>query len=407
MRTEQSRGRTIVDGLVRSILPVILALIVAGLIILAMGSNPLDFFAGVWTYGITGSNWQRSLVLMAPLVIVAVGLIIAFRGQLWNLGYNGQYLLGAVVASGFGPYLFAALPAWLATIIIFLGALVVGAVWSLIPAILKARYGTNEIITSLVMSFIGVGIANLLIKGPFKDPSTPQPQTAVIPDDQLLPYIPGTAIHIGLLIAIVLAIVAQFVFTRTSFGLRMDIFGASPKAARHVGINSTWMVILLFALSSALIAFAGAIDVLGQYSYQRANWDPHYGDAVMPFVFLARLSPLAAIPLVAFYAVLATGGTLAAQQAGLNVDFLLVIVGLILIFMTITEYVGEKRRLGQSYLPPGLRRTLLRPFQGTPSPRASAQETVGEPVPPDTPTPDPESDPAVTVTAPAQEARKS
>lgn len=359
----ENRAQEVVNGLVRSVLPVILALIVAGFIMLAMGSNPLDFFGGVWTYGITGGNWQRSLVLMAPLVIVAVGLIVSFRGQLWNLGYNGQYLLGAVVASGLGPYLFAAMPAWLATIVIFVGAILAGAAWSLIPAILKARYGTNEIITSLVMSFIAVGVVNLLIKGPFKDPNTPMPQTVVLGDDELLSYIPGTEIHVGFLIAIVLALVAQFVLSRTSFGLRIDIFGASPKAARHVGVNSTWMVILIFALSSGLIALAGSVDVLGQYTYQRANWDPHYGDAVMPFVFLARLSPLAAIPLVAFYAVLATGGTLAAQQAGLNVDFLLVIVGLILIFMTITEYVGERRRLGQSYLPPGLRHALLRPFQ--------------------------------------------
>lgn len=357
------RGQRIVSGLVQSILPVLLALVCAGLIILAMGRSPLDFFEGVWIYGITGDNWQRSLVLMAPLMVVAVGLIVAFRGQLWNLGYDGQYLIGALVASGFGPYLFAVMPAWLATLLVFIGAVVLGALWSLIPAVLKARYGTNEIITSLVMSFIAIGVVNLLIKGPLKDPNTPMPQTAVIPDDQLLPYIPGTEIHIGFIFAIVLALVAQFVLKRTSFGLRLDVFGASPKAARHAGINSTWMVILLFALSSGIIAFAGSLDILGQYSYQRANWDPNYGNAMLPFVFLARLSPLAAIPLVAFYSVFATGGTLAAQQAGLNVDFLLVIIGLILIFMTITEYVSERRRLGQSYLPAGLRRTLLQPFQ--------------------------------------------
>lgn len=357
------RGRRVAIGLVQSILPVVLALVCAGLIILAMGRSPLDFFNGVWTYGITGDNWQRSLVLMAPLLVVAVGLIVAFRGQLWNLGYGGQYLLGALVAAGLGPVLFSALPAWLATIVVFVAAVLLGAVWSLVPAVLKARYGTNEIITSLVMSFVAVGVVNLLIKGPLKDPGTPMPQTVVIPDDYLLPYIPGTEIHVGFIFAIVLALVAQFVLKRTSFGLRLDVFGASPKAARHAGINSSWMVILLFALSSGIIAFAGSLDILGQYSYQRANWDPNYGVAMLPFVFLARLSPLASIPLVAFYSVFATGGTLAAQQAGLNVDFLLVIVGLILIFMTITEYVTERRRLGQSYLPAGLKRRLTRPFE--------------------------------------------
>lgn len=363
MNSETSSAERFVQSGVRSVVPVLLALLVAGLIMLAIGSSPTEFFAGVWKYGITGNNWQRSLALMAPLLIVAVGLIVAFRGQLWNLGYNGQYLLGAVVASGLGPILFAVMPAALATIIVFIVAVLTGAVWSLIPAILKARYGTNEIITSLVMSFIAVGVVNLLIKGVFKDPDVTTPQTAVIPESELLPYIPGTEIHIGFLLAIVLAVVGQFVLTRTSFGLRVDIFGASPKAARHVGLNSSWMIILLFAISSGLIAFAGSVDILGQFSYQRADWSPRYGDAVMPLVFLARFRPVAAIPFVAFYAVLATGGTLAAQQAGLNVDFLLVIVGLILLFMTITEFLGDRRRLGQSYLPEGLRRTLVRPFR--------------------------------------------
>lgn len=367
MNSETSSAQRFIQGSVRSVVPVLLALVVAGVIMLAIGSSPSDFFAGVVKYGIGGSNWQRSLALMAPLLLVAVGLIVAFRGQLWNLGYNGQYLLGAVVASGLGPILLTVMPGALATIIVFIVALIVGAVWSLIPAILKARYGTNEIITSLVMSFIAIGVVNLLIKGIFKDPNVTTPQTAVIPESDLLPYIPGTEIHIGFVVAIVLAIIAQFVLTRTSFGLRVDIFGASPKAARHVGLNSTWMIILLFAISSGLIAFAGAVDILGQFSYQRADWSPRYGDAVMPLVFLARFRPVAAIPFVAFYAVLATGGTLAAQQAGVNVDFLLVIVGLILLFMTITEYIGERRRLGHSYLPAGLRNTVVRPFHNHPA----------------------------------------
>ena len=357
-----SRARRVAEGTIRAVVPVLAALVLAAIVMLLLGGDPTRFFSGVWTYGITGSNWQRSLSLLAPLLIVAVGLIIAFRGQLWNLGYNGQYLLGAVVASGLGPMLFAVMPAVLATVVIFVVAILVGAVWSLAPALLKARYGTNEIITSLVMSFIAIGVVNLLIKGIFKDPNVTTPQTVVIPTDQLLPFIPGTQIHYGFILAIVLAVVAQYVLGRTSFGLRVDIFGASPKAARHVGLDSTWMIVLLFALSSGLIALAGSVDILGQFTYQRADWNPRYGDAVMPLVFLARFRPVVAIPFVAFYAVLATGGTLAAQQAGLNNDILLVIVGLILLSMTVVEFIGTRRRVGRSYLPKGLRKSVTGPI---------------------------------------------
>ena len=358
MSQKPSRAAGAVSAVARAVIPVILAMIVGGLIILAMGKDPFVFYTKIFQYGLTGTNWMRSLVLMAPLLVIAVGLIVAFRGQLWNLGYGGQFLLGAVIVSGLGPGLFEVMPGPLGTLVLLLGSALAGAVWTLIPAFLKARYGTNEIITSLVMSFIGVGIVNLLIKGPLKDASQPIPQTLVLDDADMLPYIFGTKIHFGLIIAILIAVAFQFVLSRTSFGLRMDVFGASAKSANHVGINSTGMVFLVFAMSGALIGLAGGIDILGHEAYQRANWDPHYGDAVMPFVFLARLSPIAVIPLIAFYSVLATGGILAAQQAGLNVDFLLVIVGLILVFMTITEFVSTRRSLGQSYLPAGLKRTV-------------------------------------------------
>ncbi|WP_210505466.1 ABC transporter permease [Naasia sp. SYSU D00057] len=374
MIEELPRWRRITDTVVRSVLPVVLALVVAGLIIAAMGSNPLDFFAGVWKYGVTGNNWQDSLRLMAPLMIIALGLIVAFRGQLWNLGYNGTFLLGSVVAAGAGPVLFPILPGWLVTAVIIVGALLIGAIWSIVPAVLKARFGTNEIITSLVMSFIAIGVVNLLIKGPLHDPNprVTAPQTATIDRADLLPFFGGTRVHVGFLVAIALALVAQFVISRTSFGVRLDVFGASPKAAQHVGISRSWMIVLLFSLSGALIALAGTIDVLGNVTYMRANWNPGYGDAILPFVFLARLSPLGAIPLVAFYSVFANGGINAARSVGLSSDFLLVVVGLILVFMTITEYVGDKRRLGQSYLPAGMKQSVMSLF----GPRTTATTRV-------------------------------
>lgn len=341
-------------SLLRAIAPLVLALIAAGLIILAMGIDPLQFYAGVIRYGVVGQNFQRSLTLMAPMIIIAAGMIVAFRGQLWNLGYGAQFLLGAVIVAGFGPALFASVPPAAATGILLLGSIAVGAGWALIPGVLKARFGTNEIVTSLMMSFIGIGVVSLLVKGPFKDPGGQLPQTAVISDAYLLPYISGTSVHIGLLLALVIAASFQFLLSRTAWGLRTDVYGANPRAARHVGINEPRMIMVLFAISGALIGLAGGIDVLGQQSYLRADADPRYGDAVLPLVFLARLSPLAVIPFVAVFAVLATGGILASAQVGLNADFLLIVVGLTLLFMLITELATA----GRSYLPRGLSRTV-------------------------------------------------
>ena len=164
------------------------------------------------------------------------------------------------------------------------------------------------------------------------------------------------------MVAIIVAITFQFILSRTSFGLRLDVFGSSPKAARHVGIDSRRMTVVLFLISGGLIGLAAAMDIFGQFGYIRTNWNPAYGDTIMPFVFLARLSPVGSIPFIAFYSIFATGGTIAAQETGLSVDFLKVIVALILVFMTITEYVGTKRDLGQSYLPDELKDAVRRPL---------------------------------------------
>lgn len=344
--------------LVRSIVPVVLALLAGAVLLLALNRSPVRFYSAVWHYGVETNNWQNSAVLMAPLLLIAVGLIVVFRANIWNLGYDGQYLLGAALVAGFGPWMLAHWPEPLAYGALFVLAGAAGAAWTIVPALLRAYYGTNEIITTLMMSFIGIGLANVLIKGPFQDPTVNIPQTKSIPFAKMLPDIPHTLIHIGFLVAIGVALVVHYVLTRTSFGLRLQIFGANPRAAAHVGINPRRLIVNAFLCSGFLVGIAAAADILGLWSYVRANWNPSYGNAVIPFVFLARLNILAVIPFVAFYAVLATGGDLATQQVNLPTDFLLVIVALVLMFMTVIEFVGRKRELGQSYLPAGLRAAL-------------------------------------------------
>jgi ABC-type uncharacterized transport system permease subunit len=357
----------LLDVGIRSLVPVLLALVAGGLLLLALGRNPISFYRHVWDYGVAQDNWQQSAVTMVPLLLIAVGLTVIFRANIWNLGYNGQFALGAALVAGYGPSLVAHLPLWFAFTVLGLMAAAVGAAWTLVPALLKAWYGTNEIITTLMMSFVGVDLADYLIKGPFQDPTIRTPQTQAIPFDSLLPPIPGTSIDVSLLVAFAAVIVVHYVLTRTAFGLKLHVLGANPRAARHVGINLPRLTV-----SSFLISGAAAAYVLSPFwGYVRADQIPTYGDSIIPFVFLARLNALAVVPFVAFYAVLSTGGDFAASQENLPTDFLLLLVGLILLFMTVIEYLGRKRELGSSYLPAGLVQALRSPLRRRPAPEAA------------------------------------
>lgn len=369
----RGRSRRVAAGrnlLIRSLIPVILALIAGGVLLAILGHNPFTFYANIWQFGIQQGSWEDSAMRAAPLLLIGVGLTIVFRANIWNLGYDGQFLIGAALICGIAPHL-ASVPNVVSLVVLFLVAMAAGAAWTIIPAFLKARYETNEIITTLMMSFIGVGVANLLVKGPFQDPTVNIPQTRVIPLDHMLPSIPGTRIHVGVLVALAAAFIAAFVLKRTAFGLRLHVLGANPRAAAHVGLNVRRLIVVAFLVSGALVGAAAAADILGVWGYMRANWNPGYGDTVIPFVFLARLNPLALIPYIAFFAVLSNGGDLAASNANLPTDFLLVLVALILLFMTVIEYFGRRHDLGGSYLTPGLRKALHVPLLRR---RTAAQE---------------------------------
>jgi simple sugar transport system permease protein len=351
------------DIAIRSLVPLVLALLAGGVLLAVLGRNPFSFYGSVWTYGVAEGNWQQSAVTMVPFLLIATGLAVIFRANIWNLGYWGQFALGAALVAGLGPWLTTHLPLALAFVLLFLVAGAAGAAWTLIPAVLKARYGTNEIITTLMMSFIGVGIADILIQGPFQDPTVRTPQTQSIDFDKLMPAIPGTTIDASIIVALVFVGAVHFLLTRTAFGLRLHILGLNPRAARHVGANVPRLVITSFLISGGLIGAAAAAWVLSPLQgYLRADQIPNFGDLIIPFVFLARLNALAVVPFVAFYAVLFTGGTLATTSVNLPTDFLLVLVALILLFMTVIEYLGRRRELGASYVTPGLKRSFKSPI---------------------------------------------
>jgi simple sugar transport system permease protein len=217
--------------------PVIAALVIAGLLLLALGVNPLTYYGYVLDRGLfSPSGIQQTLTRMAPLLFLAAGLIIAFRAGIWNLGVDGQFLLGAVTAAASAPWLATVMPAWLAWIVAFALSTLVAMAWSLLPALLRAYQGVNEIITTLMMTFLGTSLANALVKLVFLDPTTTVPQTRTLPVEDRLPRLFDTTISTGLVLGLIAIVAVHLMMTRTAFGLKLRIVGANPRAAVHAGL---------------------------------------------------------------------------------------------------------------------------------------------------------------------------
>lgn len=341
----EGAGRPWIRVLAISLGPLVAALAVGGVLLLALGVNPFTYYGYVVQRAVfSPSGIEATLTRMGPLLLIAASLIVAFRAGIWNLGGDGQFLLAAVLVAATVPLTLGVLPVWLNLVLGLLIGVVVGAAWGLLPALLKAWQGINEIITTLMMSFLGVSFANVLVKLAFLDPATTTPQTRTLPVAARLPRLFDTSISSGLLIGLVAVIVVHLVMTRTAFGMRLRLVGANPRAAVHAGLSMPLLTVAVFAISAALAGLAGAVDILGTYGNVRADWNPAYGLTVVPLVFLARLNGFATIAYVFLFSALTIGGESAARRLGVPSFFSLVIVAILLIMLGLAEYLDKRRQ---------------------------------------------------------------
>ncbi|MCB1330450.1 MAG: ABC transporter permease [Maritimibacter sp.] len=325
--------------------PIIAAFVLSAVILMLVGVNPFTYYGYILERSLfSGLGLEQTATRMAPLLFLCASLIIAFRAGIWNLGTDGQFLLGAVVSAATAPLLVGVLPGWAVLLVGFLLAAIVGAVWSIIPALLKAYQGVNEIVTTLMMSFLGVLLASTLVKLVFRDPDTTVPQTRTLAVEDRLPRLFDTSISSGLIWGLIAVIAVHLMMTRTAFGLRLRMVGANPAAAAHAGLSVPLLTMATFGLSAGFAGLSGATEILGVAGNVRANWDPAYGLMVIPLVFLARFHGVGAIVLVFFYSALMIGSESAARRLGVPQDFTLVLVAFLLISLGLGEYIDQKKR---------------------------------------------------------------
>ncbi len=311
--------------------------IVAGMVLFSLlGTNP---FIALKTYFIEPITevWQlhELAIKAAPLILIAVGLSICYRANVWNIGAEGQYVLGAVVGSVI-PVLFPqAQGLWVLPLMLAIGMLG-GAAYASIPAFLKTRFGTNEILTSLMLVYVAQLFLDWLVRGPWRDPQGYNfPQTVQFNPSAVLPELfpmSGRA-NLGIVFALVVAVVAWIMVSKTLKGFEIRVIGSSPRAGRFAGFKSSRMVFFAFLISGALAGLAGISEVSGTIGQLQPSISPGYGFTAIIVAFLGRLNPLGIIAAGLVLALTYLGGEAAQSALGVSDKVARVFQGMLLFFV--------------------------------------------------------------------------
>jgi general nucleoside transport system permease protein len=328
----------------RVILSVVCSLVVTGILILMAGKNPLVAYQHI-VLGAFGS-WPRVVVGLnkaAPYMLAGVGVALCFRGNVANMGSEGQIAMGGLAASvvaliGAGALGAAVLPAAL------IAGVLGGAVWAAIAAAINLTRGVHEVLVTLMMNFIAWLIVAEFLHGPLGEIDAGFPQTPMFENVAWLPkLVARTDLHIGIVIAVLAAIVAHVVLWRTVTGFRWRLAGASDKAAHYAGVSRARSVFGLMLVSGVLSGIAGAIEVLGVHYRLIEGFSLGFGFNAIAIALLATLKPLWVIPAALFFAFLETGALSMQRQIGIPSSLVLVIQGLSLIFVLCAVGRGARR----------------------------------------------------------------
>lgn len=352
--------------LVDALLPVfatLAALALGAVMLLFLRANPLTAY-GAMVEGAFGSPnaLAETVVKATPLLLVGLGICISFRGDVINIGGEGQMILGAILATFIGISL-PDWPAWIAVPLAMVVGFLGGAIWGGIPGVLKAYFNVNEILSTIMMNAIAVQLMNFLLKGPMLDPvqldrDSRIPETARLPEAFDLPRLIPTRLHLGAAIAVILAILVYILLWRTTLGYRIRAVGQNPHASRYAGINVKRNIVLALLLSGAFAGLAGAIQVYGlnHRMFTDGSATGFTGSAGFNGIVAAlfgQLHPLGTIPASFLFGAMLVGANKLQRVVQVPSALITALNGLVVIFVVSSEIWRrrrQRRRLSQAVL---------------------------------------------------------
>jgi general nucleoside transport system permease protein len=341
-------------ALLQPALSVFLALLVGAAVMAAFGFDPIAGYRALFSYAFIGrGNVTVTLLNAIPLMFTGLAVAFAFRCGLFNIGAEGQLLVGSLAAGWLGIHL--GLPAVIAIPTLLVTGMLVGGLWALLPAVLKATTGAHEVITTMMMSWIGLYLTSYLVKNVLKDPRSAIPASPLIDErawlprlDAILPFLfdRPTRLHLGIFIALLAVVVVWYLLTRTALGFEIRAVGSNPFAAQAGGASVPRSIIIALVVSGALAGLAGTVEIMGLHHRVFDRFSAGYGFTGITVALLARNHPLGVVPAALLFAALTNGSAGMQLQAGIPVDIVDVLSGVIIFLVgadELTKALGRRR----------------------------------------------------------------
>jgi ABC-type uncharacterized transport system permease subunit len=333
---ERRTERAAVIAVASPLIAIALTLITMAILFAILGKNPIEALGVYFIDPLTDSySLQEIAVKATPLVMIAIGLSLCYIANIWNIGAEGQFIVGAVCGSWLAVYTNGGdVGYWVLPAMLVLGALG-GALYALIPAICRVYFGASEILTSLMLVYVADLGMDYLVRGPWRDPKGLNfPTTADFDPVATVPtLIEGGRLHAGSIIVLVIVMLATVLLGRTIMGFEIRLVGAAPRAARFSGFNADRLVLFTFAVSGALAGLAGIIEVAGPIGHLQPGISPGYGFTAIIVAFLGRLNPVGILIAGLFLALTFIGGEEAQISMKIPLDLTKVFQGILLFYV--------------------------------------------------------------------------
>jgi len=333
-----------VRSLLAPLLGALMGLLLGAGLMAMTGANPLAAY-GTMLKGALGGTRPliETLLKTGPLLLMGLGLTVAFRGKIWNIGGEGQYMIGALAGAATGLALQTTLPAIILIPLMIVAGMVGGALWAGLAALLKIRFQINEIITTLMLNYVAQYTVLYLARGPLRDPESFLPQSAQLVGVARMPTLFGTRVHIGVLIAVLLIPVVYLLLWKTPLGFRIRAIGSSPTVAYAVGMNVTWGLAFALLFSGALAGLTGVFEVSALHSRLKDGISGNYGFTGILVALLGRLHPVGVFVAALFFAILSIGAQTMHSVYGLPIALAQMVQALVVLFVLIADALARRQ----------------------------------------------------------------